>query len=441
MSNAFTNYLAGTGYKTGYPNLRDYQHANRLFVNNNYAYSPKFSFLYYIKFNINPDAIVDPDVKWKDIESKNVGLLVKRIDLPKFQVTIDTLNQYNRKTNVQTKLIYSPISMDFHDDNIDIINKLWINYYKHYFADSNYGYGDQGFVPTEFRDTKFSETNFQYGIYNNNTKVQFFDSLEIYCLHQQEFTQMTLINPKITEWAHDTLSQSDASKPMQNKMSLAYENVLYNYGKISKNASALGFTKVYYDNVKSPLQVGGRPSNPRDLSRDATLFDKPSKERIFNSVARSFDPFAGGNGDKRRFSKLLTKYSQFDLQPGPRQYSQVVTTRSIFDNVQVRQKPIPGKNQNPNAVLDIVSSLAKNYVNANGLGRFKAGEYNIVNGTLGALTKTAPGKYYEPPNTEANPGIFNLPGGVGINIFKAFNTGVDGKIRANPAAILFPPKS
>ena len=90
MSNAFNNYLAGTSYKTGYPNLRDYQHANRLFVNNNYAYSPKFSFLYYIKFNINPDAIVDPDVKWKDIESKNVGLLVKRIDLPKFQVTNET---------------------------------------------------------------------------------------------------------------------------------------------------------------------------------------------------------------------------------------------------------------------------------------------------------------------------------------------------------------
>ena len=439
MSTAFNNYLAGTSYKTGYPNLRDYQHANRLYVNNNYAYSPKFGFLYYIVFNINPDAIVDAG-SWKSTQYKDVGLLVKRIDLPKFQVTNETLNQYNRKTVVTTKLTYSPVSMDFHDDNLDIINKLWINYYKHYFADSNYG--TSGEVPIEFRDTKFSETNFQYGIYNNTTKVQFFRSVEIYCLHQKEFTQMTLINPKITEWAHDTL-QNEGTKVMQNKMSLAYENVLYNYGAIAANESAKGFTSVYYDNVKSPLQVGGRPNNTgdRNSNTDNTLFDTPGAKKIFNSVARSFDPYAGGNGDKRRFSKLLTKYSQFDLQPGPRQYSQVVTTRSIFDNVQVRQKPVPGKNQNPNAVLDIVSSLAKNYVNANGLGRFKAGEYNIVNGTLGALTKTAPGKYYEPPNTEANPGIFNLPGGVGINIFKAFNTGVDGKIRANPAAILFPPKS
>jgi len=437
---SINNYLVDTGYKTGYPNLRDYQHANRLYVNNNYAYSPKLSFLYYIKFNINPDAIVDAG-SWKSTQSKDVGLLVKRIDLPKFQVTTDTLNQYNRKTVVQTKLIYSPISMDFHDDNIDIINKLWINYYKHYFADSNYGYGNQGVIPTEFRDTKFSETNFQYGIYNNNTKVQFFDSVEIYCLHQQEFTQMTLVNPKITEWAHDTVSQSDSSKPMQNKMSLAYENVLYNYGKISKNESALGFTKVYYDNVKSPLQEGAL-SYDQTINRGSTDFDKSSKERIFNSVARSFDPFAGGNGDKRRFSQLLSKYSQFDLSSGPRKYSPVVTTRSIFDNKQGLRAygRVGGNNQNPNAVLDIVSNLAKNYVNANGIGRVKAGAYNIVNGTLGALTKTAPGKYYEPPNTEANPGIFNLPGGVGINIFKAFNTGVDGKIRANPAAILFPPK-
>ena len=435
MSNAFTNYLSSTGYT----NLKDYQHASRLYVDKNYAYSPKVGFLYYVVFNINPDAIIDQ--QWRNTGAMDIGLLVKKVDLPKFTITNETLNQYNRKTVVPTKLTYTPVSVDFHDDNFDIINKLWINYYKHYFADSNYG--TSGEVPIEFRDTKFSETNFQYGIYNNTTKVQFFRSVEIYCLHQKEFTQMTLINPKITEWAHDTPLQNEGTKVMQNKMSLAYENVLYNYGAIAANESAKGFTSVYYDNVKSPLQVGGRPNNTgdRNSNTDNTLFDTPGAKKIFNSVARSFDPYAGGNGDKRRFSKLLTKYSQFDLQPGPRQYSQVVTTRSIFDNVQVRQKPVPGKNQNPNAVLDIVSSLAKNYVTANGLGRFKAGEYNIVNGTLGALTKTAPGKYYEPPNTEANPGIFNLPGGVGINIFKAFNTGVDGKIRANPAAILFPPKS
>ena len=440
MSNAFNNYLAGTGYKTGYPNLRDYQHANRLYVNNNYAYSPKLNFLYYIVFNINPDAIVDAG-SWKSTQSKDVGLLVKKIDLPKFQVTNETLNQYNRKTLVQTKLTYSPVSMDFHDDNLDIINKLWINYYKHYFADSNYG--TSGFVPIEFRDTKFNVKNYQYGIYDNNTKVQFFESVEIYCLHQKEFTQMTLINPKITEWAHDSVSQSDTSKPMQNRMSLAYENVLYNYGKIEQNEFAKGFTKVYYDNVKSPLQVGGRPNNTGDPNSNNTLFDTPGAKRVFNSVDRSFDPYAGGNGDKRRFSKLLTKYSQFDLSSGPRQYSQVVTTRSIFDNVQGPRAygRVGGNNQNPNAILDIVSSLAKNYVNANETVRVKAGAYNIANGVLGAITKKAPGKYYEPPNTEANPGIFNLPGGLGINIFKAVNIGVDGKIRANPAAILFPPKS
>ena len=477
MSTALNNYLAGTSYKTGYPNLRDYQHANRLYVNNNYAYSPKFGFLYYVVFNINQDAIVDDDI-WKSTQYKDVGLLVKKIDLPKFQIGNETLNQYNRKTVVQTKLTYSPVSIDFHDDNVDIINKLWINYYKNYFADSNYG--TSGEVPKEFKDTKFSETNFQYGIYNNNTKVQFFRSVEIYCLHQQEFTQITLINPKITEWAHDTL-QNDGSKVMQNKMSLAYENVLYNYGAIAANESAKGFTSVYYDNVKSPLQVGGRPDNTgdRNSNTDNTLFDTPGAQRLSSSVNRSFgpsavgrqplsssinrsfDPYAGGNGNKRRFSQLLSKYSEFDLSSGPRQYSQVVTTRSIFDNKQGpraygrvggnNQNPnavgpraygrVGGNNQNPNAVLDIVSILAKNYVNANGLVRVTAGAYNIANGALGAISRKAPGKYYEPPNTEYNPGIFNLPGGVGINIFKAFNTGVDGKIRANPAAILFPPKS
>jgi hypothetical protein len=54
------------------------------------------------------------------------------------------------------------------------------------------------------------------------------------------------------------------------------------------------------------------------------------------------------------------------------------------------------------------------------------------------LGSSSPGKYASPPSTQSQPGILNLPGGIGINIFKGINTSVDGKIRANPAAIIFP---
>ena len=380
-SNAFTNYLSSTGYLKGYPNLRDYQHASRLYVDNNYAFTPKVGFLYYVVFNLNQDAISDKE--WRTKGSPNVGVLVKKIDLPKFTVANETVNQYNRKTIVQTKLTYSPVSVEFHDDNLDVINKLWVNYYKHYFADSNYGKkGNE--VPTAYWDTKYGEQDHEYGIYNNNQKIPFITSIDIYSLHQQNFTQITLVNPKITEWAHDSLSQADGARVMQNRMSVAYENVLYDYGRIVPETNPPGFATVYYDKTPSPLGIAGNPINSPTYIKQETGFDKPGSQRVFGRV--------GGNY------------------------------------------------QAPNPLLDIATILAKNYVNSTGIIRSKATGYNIASGALGALTKTAPGKYASPPSTESQVGIFTLPGGVGINIFKAFNTSVDGKVRANPAAILFPPK-
>lgn len=387
MSNSFNNFLSSTGYSKGTPNLKDYQHASRLYVDDNYAYSPKVGFLYYVVFNINPDAIIDE--QWKNTGSLDVGVLVKKIDLPKFTVATETLNQYNRKTVVQTKLTYSPISVEFHDDNLDVINKLWVNYYKHYFSDSNYGDKTSGKlsrngVPTSYTDTKYGETDYEYGIYDNRTPAPFFTSVEIYSLHQQNFTQVTLINPKVTEWAHDSLNQAEGNKIMQNRMQLAYENVLYDYGKIVPESDPPGFTAVYYDKTPSPLSIAGNPKNTPVYVKQDSGFDKPGAQRVFGKV--------GGNY----------------------------------------------KSANP--FLDIATILAKNYVNTSGIVRTKATGYNIASGALGALTKTAPGKYASPPSTEDQVGIFTLPGGVGINIFKAFNTSVDGKVRANPASIIFPPK-
>jgi hypothetical protein len=98
MANKLNQYLGRTGPTI----LKDYQHASRLYVDNNYGYAPKVGFLYYIVFNMNPNAI--PDGDWKEKHIRNLGLLVKKIDLPKFTVINETLNQYNRKTVVSTKL-------------------------------------------------------------------------------------------------------------------------------------------------------------------------------------------------------------------------------------------------------------------------------------------------------------------------------------------------
>ena len=235
--------------------------------------------------------------------------------------------------------------------------------------------------------------------------LPFFDSIDIYTLHQQQYTQITLVNPKITEWQHDGLNQAEGSKIQQNRMTVAYETVMYNYGFISDNPAARGFTDLFYDNDPSPLQVGGNSQNSPAYIRADTGLRPP-------------------NGMQRVFPNEVRPHSPFDIRARARAYGRV-----------------GGSNKNSSPLLDIVSILAKNYVNVNGIVRAKAGTYNIASGALGAVTKTAPGKYASPPSTESQPGIFTLPGGVGINIFKAFNTGVDGNIRANPAALIFPPRN
>jgi hypothetical protein len=257
MSNAFTNFLGGVVgglLGEGDADMKDYQHADRLYVRNNYARAPKLNFLYFVQFNINPTAI--RDTTWLERGGKDVGLLVKRVDLPKFAIATETLNQYNRKTVVQTKLTYNPVSLDFHDDNSDITTNLWKNYYQYYFMDSVYGSSANGQVKVqEYGDTKYLDRAFAYGM-DNIQSVPFFDSIDIYSMHKHMYTQYTLINPVITEWSHDTLNQDDATRPMSSKMTLAYESVVYNQGRIRKSTASGYFAETFYDKQNSPLRLG-----------------------------------------------------------------------------------------------------------------------------------------------------------------------------------------
>jgi hypothetical protein len=262
MSNAFTNFLGGvvSGVFNSSADLKDYQHADRLYVRNTYARAPKFGFLFYVVFNINPKASKTDKNKKQD-----VGLLVKSTTLPTYSISTETLNQYNRKTVIQTGIKYNPVTVVFHDDNSNITTDLWKNYFKYYFADSSYGdspnpQSESTRRPVAFGDTKYSNTNYAYGL--NNYQVEpFFESIDIYVLHQSNFSQYTLINPLVTSWNHDSVSSDEAGKVLVNIMNLAYETVIYKSGKIVKNSKPEGFAAVYYDTTPSPLSVGGNGTN------------------------------------------------------------------------------------------------------------------------------------------------------------------------------------
>lgn len=71
---------------------------------------------------------------------------------------------------------------------------------------------------------------------------------------------MTLVNPVIGSFAHDTLDQADGAGVMQNTMQIFYETVLYKSGIVNVN-NIPGFATVNYDKEPSPLTVLGGGTN------------------------------------------------------------------------------------------------------------------------------------------------------------------------------------
>ena len=413
LGNNATELLDGNS-QPGVVRLQDYKHAANLYVNDHQIRAPKYGFLYFVKFIINRDAQIN------DADFQNIGVFVKKVDLPRFSLQTEMINQYNRKTQVHTRITYNPITIDFHDDTGDQITDLWQNYYRSIIADGNYISED---VPRAFNDTKFGNEDYEYGIYNNGVKESFFKRIDIYTLNhtQQTNSVISIINPKITEWKHDSLSQDNGQKVLQNSMTLVYESVIY--GKGNDNRLVDGFVNEFYDKSQSPLKPAGNPVNdPGNF-----IYDRPGNAAIFpgNQLPiRSGNPLFDKSGRARAYNVPGRKVqSLFDRAGAPRQYGLI--------------NP-PYVNRNP--ILDVAGILAKEYINKNGLGRVGPRGYNIASSAINGMIRNPAGKYYDPPPTQNVPGVFNLPGGIGINVFKALNTGVDGKIRVNPAAIIFPPK-
>jgi hypothetical protein len=199
------------------------------------------------------------------------------VDRPKFTVSNEVLNQYNRKTVVQTKLNYSPISIVWHDDMGNATSDLWNAYYQYYYADGRYKGNFNRFSGSSkdpaFYDTKFGDTLNRYG-FNTSHEYRFIDQIEIYQLNRQKYYCTTLVNPIITAWEGSQLDQNQGNKMSENKMTIAYEAVNYYSGKI-KN-SKMNLTDNHYDTTPSPLAVGGGAGLFGAIAGASDLFDQVS---------------------------------------------------------------------------------------------------------------------------------------------------------------------
>lgn len=256
---SINNFLKG--FSDGLPGLKDFQHASRLYVDDNFKLAPKQKFLFHVVFDIDNETITRPFASNEKLE---LNMLVKACQLPKYNMNYEEKIQYNKKTFVATRIQYQPITIAFHDDQADTVNAFWKSYYEYNIADSVTLGGANSTIKNFAKDTMYDSGDGiprQFGMDNaKSRKKPLLRSIQIFVLHKKKFTAFQLVNPVITSFSHDDLDQAEGNGILSNTMQVMYESVLYSVGNISK-AEPSGFATLHYDLEPSPLSVLGRGSN------------------------------------------------------------------------------------------------------------------------------------------------------------------------------------
>ena len=286
--------------------LKDYAHASKTFRTNGYEYAPRNKFLFHCYFNINTSMIPALRNIYDSAEQATIGLMVKTIQLPKFTLDTETLNQYNRKRVIQKRINYQPVTTTFHDDGGDLIRNLWYNYYSYYYKDPNQAYGppaqngsigpiqtlpgftynsrdiyandrvvnDWGYVGEGYSQSNAGSNGVGSGGDQSSGKPAFFSDITIYGMDQHKWVSYVLINPLIKSWDHDTYNYSEGAGIMQNSMTIEYETVKYFSGAIGgvrPDTNVIGFADpTHYDNIRSSL---ARPGSTQTVLGQGGLLD------------------------------------------------------------------------------------------------------------------------------------------------------------------------
>jgi len=211
--------------------VSNFQHATRIFVDNNYRLAPRTKFLYYVVFAG---------------AEKEVSFLLKSTDLPKFTFDVATKNVYNRNKKIYKRIDYDPISLTFHDDNAGMMHSLYSKYYSHYSSD---GANSQGNHPNSLINYS---GNYGMGF---ATPVNFFRKVSLYTLSRHRFNGYELMAPRIKSWTHGNVDYA-SNEPLDSSMTIEYEGVKYLSGSVAYG-SPDGFASLSYDVVESPNVLGG----------------------------------------------------------------------------------------------------------------------------------------------------------------------------------------
>lgn len=244
-----SNFL---GQLFGGDTLKDYQHAARLYVDDIFRLAPKNRFLYHVVFNFNPTA-----VGLNQTSKSELGMLVKKCDLPQYSFNVEMKNSYNYKNYVTTGVTYQPVNITLHDDMGDVSTAFFKSYYAHYFGDTTQPQEIYQKIHSNFASSWSSEYSWGRNSVNNNP---FLNSISIFQLNRQRFTEYKMMNPIITDFNNGQMDQTDGAGISEHTFSISYSGVLIEAGTVSRD-NPQGFALYHYDNSPSPNSPLGGGAN------------------------------------------------------------------------------------------------------------------------------------------------------------------------------------
>lgn len=292
-------------------------------------YIPSHKFLFFVRFvrpaGIGRNGIRDVGVKNFSADTMNtrvdwsqgLGFALKKVDRPSINFEVQTMNQYNKKRQIQTKVEYSPVTFTFYDTYDLRIQNMFHEYFAYYYGDARKvnGSWDYDVTNREFRDNPWG---FMLNNITNPQECNFFSHIEVYQFWASQYIRFDLINPKIVSYDPDQLSYEEGSLTQEVTMKLQYEGITFhNEGKFSPidtglmDISGLSASD-FYESEDGPVGINsfqgswiGKPKVTQPSILDGVIQSvtetllrggKVTGSTISNSVLNSFGKFAFGAG-------------------------------------------------------------------------------------------------------------------------------------------------
>ena len=376
-----------------------------------YRNQPRFPFEYYININLNQVGTAKEYIStyFNSADLTQIPPLVKTVEMPSMKIETTPLNQYNRKRLSQTKVMFEPVKIVFHDVADGKTLKFWDMYYRYYFAD---GFEPNKNAPVQsqqknapmsveqllhnitpalnpnianlpasvknlFQSNAPTDANLPTNTVGNKSDTQnivsdildnhnfgfnlpqvqnirnLIQSIDIYQVHAGRFNQVTLVNPRISAFTHDTLNYAAGDKTLELTFTVEYEYAYYTIqnmklgaGETNNNSSLEPFSHGEFLELPS-LAFNAQLNDFIESNNPLLHSDNPILQRIGKNVQSSIGATTGAfisNNVRRVSASALNGLAQISPKPYVNTAAPAVTARSFASTA----KPVSGKYQDMN---------------------------------------------------------------------------------------------